>query len=1413
MINKKEFFRTPVFLILLILYTLVFVTSTSHAKQIAQEKTALSPYEKERTAEIESYLARAQNYFETVEFTFAQTFYDMALRLDKDNTVIKAKIEECKKYRTRQKELLETIPKGEKKPEYIDSKYKAAIDLYDNKNYAEAYKEFEEIWLVATNGEYKKTRKYMRLAKERMTAAEEKAAPKPTPAKVTPPEKSASETEKEKIKTTISNGEKLLKEKNYDAAIAKFQEVLTLDKNNKDAQKLLNKAGKEKDKAVARAESERKKQEEAKQKAEEKQEKEAGQRAKDEEKKKQDEQAKLKAQELEKQTKEVGQRAKDEEKKKQEAQAKLKAQELDKQKKDAEQRAKSEDEKRKAETERINKLEAEKLEKAKSITADARKLLEKGNYDGAISKAEEALNIEPLFAEAAQIKKTALDEKKAKEEESARQKEKGKEAKAQKDKINKLLDEGNSLYQGAQYDDATVKYQEILRLDPANAESKKMLDKIAQAKEAARKNNAITIAAEGKRLLEKNKLSEARVKFESALTMDVNNNDAKSGLQEIARREAEATRLAQEEAKTKSESEAQRLFNEGLKAYERKDIETAVARWQEALKVNPEHLKAKTYLDETRKEYDAFLKSKAEKESFDKKEADAQAKMKTLISVSTTVPHTPLISFLDSLSVISGINFYVTSGVEATVDVKFVDTPLNEVLDNLLPPIGLKWSRKPGSDVVTITPDLQTKIFSLTSEEAAKVKSLLESGDLKVLLWGKDGTPKMKGIDLTLDEREGILVSIDSSANIQKLDAFLKDLKTQEPPALEYRTYRLREGEGTKVKSLLEAILQAETRASYAPERKILLDDRDLIVKDTAQNIKRVEEILQDKGFIEKLRSDKLQIQTWTLVPKEALKQTPEYIRQFGEWVVQVVSVMLYSKSTRSKAEAEGRRLWYDSPSMLLTVVDYPDNVRAVSDFINSLPQLEQKAKYKIIPLNFASASDIVGDINSFLGITAGAEAGPTVTGGISITKTLSTGNDFTFRDITVRLMRVNENDANNRYDQSVELKVRTPGESRDVTLDLYDSETVGDYEIIIDDATASSTPGEGSARIKLNYIQPINQVVGPLYPTPAPTPQITELGEKPVKGTTDNHGIYVEYKDPTHLAKVEEWIKVLDVRKKQVSIEAKFVEVMESRAKQFSSQLGIADLTQGVDFDNSVLNMRFANDVDELQNALLSQYEPPTESNYFQHLLKGTTVLSLITGGNSPINWQLRLLEAEGVVNVISGPQIVASENETASFRITRELGGIPSVDASGNYVGGTGVQRYDPIYIEIQDLFVSPTGYIRFRIPNSTRIQDLDSLSGTGVIQAPGIIPGTNPPQYQPLNVQYTLSRLTKQIETSVQVKDGGTIVIGGWTNERSGNYRSGIPIIHNIPFIGNLLFGRNLRQIDKTTLLIFLTCRIVG
>ena len=1361
--NYKGFRKNLVPLLVSILLLLSLMTAARESKRIAQAGKNPSPYEKQRTAELESYLESGKNYFEMAEFTFAQIFYDKALRLNKDNPAIQARIEECKKYRARQKELLRTAPKGEKRKDYLKAKYKTAVRLYKDDNYRESKKQFEEIWLLALKGDYKSTKKYLRKIDEKLDEQAKEAAM----GKI-------SQKDRKRIDDLLEDGKKRLKKDDYSGAIARFDEVLKIDRENKDAKDLQLQARKELKAALSK-----------KQKPEQK-----VVASKEEEAKKKAEQLK-KQKELEEKEKKEQERLAAEKKKKEQEEARIKAEQLKKQKASEE-------------AERIKKLQQEKMEKAKDLVTKGQKYYRDEKYDDAINMAEEALKIEPLYAPADQLKKQAVQKKEAQKEAEAKRIAHEKEIKERQKAIDKLLKDGELLFSREKFDQAEEKYQECIKLDPANSEARKMLSKIAEEKREAKIQKADAMVKEGEALLARNKFEEARSKFQEALTLDMNNKGAFNGLQEITRKKAASQKRVEEMARRKVVQDSQKLFDEGLKAYEDKDIETAVSKWQEALKINPDNIKAKTYLEETRQELEDYRKSRAEKEAFEKREDEAKQKMDTLISVSTTVPHTPLISYLDSLSLVSGINFYVTSGVEATVDAKFVDTPLHEVLDTLLLPIGLKWSRKAGSDIVTITPDLQTKFFNLTPEEASKVKAVIDNGDLQKILWGSDGAPKMKGVELTLDEREGILISVDSKTNIQKISAFLEDLKTQAPPGLIFRTYRLREGEGPKVKSLLEAILEADSRAPYAPERKLLLDGRDLIIKDTPENIMKVEDLLMDKGFIEKLRSDKLQVETWLLVPKEALKQNPEQLRQFGEWVIEVIKVMLYAKSTVSKAEAEGRRLWWDPTTMQLTITDYPNNIRSVADFIHSLPQLEQKKKSQIIPLRYAKADEIADKINSFLGLS-GEDEGVSGAGGLSVTKSLSVGNDFTFRDMTIRLQQVNENDANDDNDDSIELKVRTPGESRDVTMDEFDSEEVDDYEIIADDVKPSTTPGEGRARLKVTYTAPYD-VQQQVEETPEPTPEVTEEGEKPVQGLTDPiNAIFVEYKDPAHLNQVKEWITTLDMAPKQVSIESKFVEVIESRAKQFSSQLAIADLTKGISFDDSILNMRFANDLDELQNAIASANEPAGESPSFQHLLKGTTVLSLITGGDSPINWQLRLLEAEGVVNVINGPQIlVQDDKDEAEFTITRVLGGIPEVDASGNYVGGGGTTQFRPVYLNITDLFVSEMGEIEFYL--DAEIVDQDALSG-GTVTAQD-----EQGQQEASAVQYSLSRLEKNITTWVRVKDGGTIVVGGWTSERSGEYTSGIPILRQIPYVGKVLFGRNLRHIDKTTLLIFLTARIV-
>ena len=67
-------------------------------------------------------------------------------------------------------------------------------------------------------------------------------------------------------------------------------------------------------------------------------------------------------------------------------------------------------------------------------------------------------------------------------------------------------------------------------------------------------------------------------------------------------------------------------------------------------------------------------------------------------------------------------------------------------------------------------------------------------------------------------------------------------------------------------------------------------------------------------------------------------------------------------------------------------------------------------------------------------------------------------------------------------------------------------------------------------------------------------------------------------------------------------------------------------------------------------------------------------------------------------------------------------------------------------------------------------------------------------------------------KKIITDARIKNGGTIIIGGWTGERTQEMTSGIPVLRNMPYLGKLLFSRAQRTSDRTTLLIFLTGQLI-
>ena len=167
------------------------------------------------------------------------------------------------------------------------------------------------------------------------------------------------------------------------------------------------------------------------------------------------------------------------------------------------------------------------------------------------------------------------------------------------------------------------------------------------------------------------------------------------------------------------------------------------------------------------------------------------------------------------------------------------------------------------------------------------------------------------------------------------------------------------------------------------------------------------------------------------LVPRDIESNTSDQIQTFNTKVIEAIEVFLYSQDGKSQAAEEGRKLFYDKAAMQLTVVDSPTNISRVAQIHwtpcpNSARRFVRKWSSpsspwpRIWPPVLSACS------------TSPPRAGPDgKDSGEEIVMKLRRGEDRQFRNIRVRLIRVEKNNVDDRKDDSAELSVNTgtPGQ------------------------------------------------------------------------------------------------------------------------------------------------------------------------------------------------------------------------------------------------------------------------------------------------------------------------------------------------------------------------------------------------
>lgn len=279
-------------------------------------------------------------------------------------------------------------------------------------------------------------------------------------------------------------------------------------------------------------------------------------------------------------------------------------------------------------------------------------------------------------------------------------------------------------------------------------------------------------------------------------------------------------------------------------------------------------------------------------------------------------------------------------------------------------------------------------------------------------------------------------------------------------------------------------------------------------------------------------------------------------------------------------------------------------------------------------------------------------------------------------------------------------------------------------------------------------------------------------------------------------LEQVQELISKLDIAVRQVLIEARIVEASDTFGKSLGMRLGGSDL-RGVRGGDAGYGVGGGNRVafGGTYNAISgttgeSSAALDTSNTTFVNLPAvgqngynaASFAISLFSSSaNRFLNLEISALEADGKGKVVSSPRVVTADQTKALIEQGTEL---PYQVATAS--GATSIAfRKANLKLEVTPQ-ITPEGNI---------ILDLDvNKDSVGQSTAAGFA----------IN--------TKHIKTQVLVENGGTVVIGGIFELNESESETKVPVLGDLPGVGNLFKSRQ-RSANKQEMLVFITPKMIS
>ena len=293
----------------------------------------------------------------------------------------------------------------------------------------------------------------------------------------------------------------------------------------------------------------------------------------------------------------------------------------------------------------------------------------------------------------------------------------------------------------------------------------------------------------------------------------------------------------------------------------------------------------------------------------------------------------------------------------------------------------------------------------------------------------------------------------------------------------------------------------------------------------------------------------------------------------------------------------------------------------------------------------------------------------------------------------------------------------------------------------------------------------------------------------------------------PSRLEQVLQLLQKLDVAVRQVMIEVRIVTADEAFGKSLGVKFGATDqrANKGGDggyalFDNGNNRIAFGTSyqdvvassggggtVNTTGSFVTLPAAAPSAANLGLNPVPSFALSIFSNLANRFLNLEISALEADNKGKIVSSPRVVTSDGKKAFIKQGQQVPYQSCTSAAGGTQTCTTAFKDAALRLEVTPQ-ITPEGSI---------IMDLDVNKDA-------------------INTSFTSNAgpvlEVKNVTTQVLVENGGTVLIGGVFELEDSSNQTGVPVLADVPWLGNL-FKSKLRNSSKRELLVFVTPRIIS